>query len=169
MTDRQPGAPGQYIMTVDPSVAQNLLIGEPVAVKLTRDDQPIVEGTPYNKASVLPDDLARQLCPKKNDPTPADAFNGLRKKKFPATLYSGAWGESGGQFTQTILISEVTGDEYESVRSWPVYTGNKEEDEKILEACAAVTYANRNNGSVTYVCLNDRPETDISVIVEVSR
>lgn len=80
MTDRVPGAPGQYIMTVDASVAQNLLIGEPVTVTLKRDDQPRVVGTPYNKASVLPDELAAIICPGVSDPTPADALRHLLPK-----------------------------------------------------------------------------------------
>ena len=91
MTDRQPGAPGQYIMTVDASVAQKLLTGEPVPVVLKRDDLPIVEGTPYNKASVLPDELAAKICPAAADPTPADAYSGLLGFSSQAILYSGAW------------------------------------------------------------------------------
>lgn len=77
MTDRVPGAPGQYTMTVSAEEAQKLLTGEAVTVTLVRNDQPLVEGTPYNKASVLPDDLAAQICPDVADPTPADAFRGL--------------------------------------------------------------------------------------------
>ena len=38
-------------------------------------------GTPYNKASVLPDPVAQIICPEKTDPTPADAFKNLGKKK----------------------------------------------------------------------------------------
>lgn len=80
MTDRVPGAPGQYTMTVSASEAQKLLTGEAVTVTLVRNDQPLVEGTPYNKASVLPDDLALILCPNASDPTPADALRGCLPK-----------------------------------------------------------------------------------------
>lgn len=83
MTDRVPGAPGQYILTVSAAEAQKILTGEPVAVTLKRDDQPLVEGTPYNKAAVLPDKLASILCPGALDPTPADAFLGVLKKAAP--------------------------------------------------------------------------------------
>lgn len=91
MTDRQPGAPGQYIMRIDPAVSQKFLIGEPVEVVLRRDDMPIVEGTPYNKASVLPDELASKICPEVADPTPADAYSGLLGFSTQAILFSGAW------------------------------------------------------------------------------
>ena len=80
MTDRVPGAPGQYTMTVSAEEAQKLLTGKSVTVTLVRNDQPLVEGTPYNKASVLPDDLAAQICPNVTDPTPADALRGLLPK-----------------------------------------------------------------------------------------
>lgn len=79
MTDRQPGAPGQYRMTPDASTVQKFLTGETITVTLERDDQPVVEGTPYNKASVLPDELAKVLCPDILDPTPADALGALYK------------------------------------------------------------------------------------------
>lgn len=104
MTDRQPGAPGQYTMTVDASIAQNILIGEPVTVTLTRDDQPIIEGTPYNKASVLPDDLASKICPDTDDPTPADAYSGLLGNSAQAILFSGAWSDN----QQRIAVAGVT-------------------------------------------------------------
>lgn len=160
MTDRQPGAPGQYKL---------ILEGKEYTVTLTRDDQPIVEGTPYNKAAVLPDDLASKICPEVTDPTPKDAFNGLRKKKFPATLFAAAWTESAGQYNQSILISDVKGDENESVRCWPVYSGVKETDEMILQECGAVTYAKTGIGTVIFTCMDDRPAVDIPIKVEVSR
>ena len=169
MTDRQPGAPGQYILTIDASVAQNILIGQPVAVTLVRDDQPLVEGTPYNKASVLPDDLAAQICPSVLDPTPADALDGLRKKKYPVTLLAAGWAESGGMYTQRIPIGAILADDNESVKSWPVYSGDKAAVEALKEATAAITFANTSAGAVTFTCLENAPAVDIPVIVEVSR
>lgn len=77
MKDRIPGAPGQFNATVDNSQLQKLQRGEPFTITLKRDDQPIVEGTPYSKAAVLPDALAMRLCPDLDDPSPADAFSAL--------------------------------------------------------------------------------------------
>ena len=169
MTDRVPGAPGQYTMTVAANEAQKILTGEAVTVTLVRDDQPLVEGTPYNKQAVLPDDLAMRICPDVTDPTPADAMNGLSKKKFPITLLAAGWVESSGVYTQKILNSSILGDDNESVKSWPVYSGNKATDEAIKDACTAVTYAKTSAGAVTFVCLDESPTVDIPVIVEVSR
>jgi len=78
MTDRVPGAPGRYQAVITADQQEKLLSGEAFAITLTRDDQPIVEGTPYSKATVLPDAVAAQICPYKSDPTPADAFLGLK-------------------------------------------------------------------------------------------
>lgn len=77
MKDRVPGAPGQYKALVTETELQKMHAGEQFTITMTRDDQPIVEGTPYSKAAVLPDALAQLLCPDKEDPTPADALAAL--------------------------------------------------------------------------------------------
>lgn len=169
MTDRQPGAPGQYKAVIDAAELLKMQAGEQFTITMTRDDQPLVEGTPYNKASVLPDDLALKLCPGVADPTPADAFNGLRKKRISLTLYADDWEENSGQYKQAVSVSIVTGDDYESVDSWPEYTGEKSADELIQSAAAAITRAETGVGSITFVCLTDLPESDIPIIVEVCR
>lgn len=84
MTDRVPGAPGQYQAVLSAEDLVKLQNNEPFTIKLTRDDKPIKEGTPYNKASVLPDELAATICPDIEDPTPADAFLALYVTKAPA-------------------------------------------------------------------------------------
>lgn len=168
MTDRLPGAPGQYIMTVAAAEAQKILTGEAVAVTLIRDDQPLAEGTPYNKQSVLPDELAAKICPNVPDPTPADALRGLSKKKSVATLLAAGWTETAEGYKQTVLNGSILGDDNESVHAWPAYTGSKNEDERIMEAVSAVYHAETKPGSVTFACLNDVPEVDIPIIVEVS-
>ena len=77
MTDRVPGAPGQYQAIITAAELAKLQSGEAFTITLTRDDQPITNGTPYSKAAVLPDELAAQICPEVEDPTPADALKAL--------------------------------------------------------------------------------------------
>ncbi len=77
MKDRVPGAPGQYTASVAAGEFAKLENGKPFSITLMRDDQPLVEGTPYSKAAVLPDEVAAALCPGVEDPTPADAFKAL--------------------------------------------------------------------------------------------
>ena len=80
MTDRIPGAPGQFKAVVTEAELLKMQSGEEFTITMTRDDQPIVEGTPYSKAAVLPDTLAQSLCPEVADPTPADALAALLPK-----------------------------------------------------------------------------------------
>ena len=77
MKDRLAGAPGQYKATVTAEELLKMQNGEQFTITMTRDDQPIEEGTPYSKAAVLPDELAHLLCPEIEDPSPADAFAAL--------------------------------------------------------------------------------------------
>ena len=86
MKDRVPGAPGRYQGSLSVSEFEKLQKGKPFAITLTRDDAPIVAGTPYSKAAVLPDALAAKLCPGVDDPSPADALAALEKNKAPASL-----------------------------------------------------------------------------------
>lgn len=74
MQDRQPGKPGQYKATLTPAEFQKMQAGQQFTINMIRDDQPIVEGTPYSKAAVLPDALAEIVCPNIANPTPAEAF-----------------------------------------------------------------------------------------------
>lgn len=84
MTDRVPGAPGQYSAVIRPEELEKLQNGENFTITLTRDDQPVTPGTPYSKAAVLPDELAEKLCPGVEDPAPKDALEALYNSKAPA-------------------------------------------------------------------------------------
>lgn len=86
MQDRQPGAPGQYKATVTAAELQKLQAGEQFTITMVRDDQPIVEGTPYSKAAVLPDALAAIICPDALNPTPADAIAALLPRNGKAAM-----------------------------------------------------------------------------------
>lgn len=77
MHDRVPAKPGQYQAVITASEFTKLQNGQSAVITMTRDDQPTQEGTPYNKASVLPDEVAALICPDVADPTPADAFAAL--------------------------------------------------------------------------------------------
>ena len=91
MKDRVPGAPGRYKAVITAQEQQKLAAAVPFTITLTRDDDPIIEGTPYNKASVLPDSLAHLLCPGALDPTPADAIRALAEKDLEDAAHPGCW------------------------------------------------------------------------------
>lgn len=94
MKDRQPGKPGQYKATLLATEFQKMQEGKQFTITLVRDDQPIVPGTPYSAAAVLPDALAALICPNIDDPTPADAFRALLQDKAPSGYGLGTFGQS---------------------------------------------------------------------------
>lgn len=166
MTDRRPGAPGQYTMTVDASEAQKILTGEPVTVTLVRDDQPIVEGTPYNKASVLPDDLAAKLCPAVVDPTPADAFNGLIARRPELTLLASGWVGT-GPYTQSFRVDGIL--ETDTPRYGVVYSADNDTRIAERDAFAAIDDLETGAGTVVFTCFDTKPDIDLLIHLEVSR
>ena len=80
MTDRKASNPGQYKAVIPATEQEAMRAGDHFTMTLVRDDNPITEGTPYNKESVLPDELAEEICPDIVDPTPADALRALNGK-----------------------------------------------------------------------------------------
>lgn len=166
MTDRKPAAPGQYKMTIDASEVQKLLAGEQVTVIITRDDQPIMEGTPYNKASVLPDELAAKICPSVTDPTPADAFRNLVARRTDAALTVSGWVGAEAPYTQAVLFDVL---ETETPHIAPVLPDSEEESDDIEAAFGCISKAEARNGSILFVCRNEKPAVDIPVQIEVVR
>lgn len=102
MTDRNPGAPGQNKAVVTQDEFRKLQAGEQFIITLTRDDQPIVDGTPYSKETVLPDELAQNICPDVLDPTPADAFRSLSSNGY------------GGKSPEIVVTDDSDGRQFES-------------------------------------------------------
>ena len=159
MTDRVPGAPGQYTMTVSAQEAQKLLTGEAVSVNLVRDDEPLVEGTPYNKQSVLPDDLAALICPSVVDPAPADAFRGVLAKRTVVILGKSNWTNN----KQTVTVAGVTAD----VTKTDVFASPDPGDENYAAyvECGVRPFA-QMEGAVTFKC-EDVPGINLTVNVAV--
>lgn len=166
MHDRQPGAPGQYKMTINVAELQKLLAGETCTVVLTRDDQPIATGTPYNKASVLPDELAGQICPSVTDPTPADAFRNLLARRTTATLPIAGWVGSAAPYTQSVAL-DILATETPHVAA--ILPDDADAADAIREAFGCISKAESGAGSILFTCLSDKPEADIPIQIEVTR
>ena len=162
MQDRQPGAPGQYILKISVEEVQKLLNSEECVVILTRNDQPIVEGTPLNKASFLPDDLAAEICPDIEDPTPADALKSLQDKKTDAkfvtvTLPTSGWVDN----AQTVDVPGVTADEENChPRPYPATVSHA-----VFYDCDVHGIA-QLDGKITFGC-EEVPSVDITVYIEI--
>lgn len=167
MKDRQPGAPGQYKAVVTAAELQKMQAGEAFVITMTRDDQPLVEGTPYNKASVLPDDLAAIICPGVLDPTPADAFRGVAAHNWTVNLPADSWQGDAAPYTQTVELAGILATDrphFGVVLSDEMETALSEK-----EAFGMVDELDTADGSVTFTCLEDKPGVALSVQMEVNR
>ena len=80
------------------------------------------------------------------------------------TLSASGWSAS-APYNQTIAVTGVMEDKPPHVS--PVYSGSS--DEALEAACACITYATAGNGTITFVCLHEKPETAIPILVEVHR
>ena len=83
-----------------------------------------------------------------------------------ATLTAAGWSAS-APYTQTVAVAGVTAGKPPYIT--PIYSGVVDADIALREACAAVSYAKPGAGTVTFVCLENKPETNIPVQVEVKR
>lgn len=166
MHDRQPGMPGQYKMTIDAAELQKLMAGETCTIVLTRDDQPIATGTPYNKAAVLPDEVASRICPSELDPTPADAFRNLIARRSNAVLSAAGWTGTAAPYTQSVAMDVL---ESETPHVAAVLPDDSGEAEVIQEAFGCITKAKSRAGSILFTCMSEKPERDIPIQIEVVR
>lgn len=71
MKDRVPAYPGRVKLTYPD--------GTQVTVTLERADEPVVVGSAYSKANVLPDEVCDALGIDREDSEPKDAFEALKQ------------------------------------------------------------------------------------------
>lgn len=83
-----------------------------------------------------------------------------------AVLTAEGWSQE-VPYTQTISVAAVKAKNPPHI--CPSYSGETEADEALAEACTAVTYAKTADGEVTFVCLREKPESDIPIQMEVRR
>ncbi|MDD5882621.1 MAG: hypothetical protein PUD70_00870 [Firmicutes bacterium] len=82
-----------------------------------------------------------------------------------ATLTAAGWVGS-GPYTQTITVAGLT--DGRRCMVYPAYDGDDADANIAMEeACGCLSYSKREGQNVTFTCLEDKPEVDIDVIVEV--
>lgn len=81
-----------------------------------------------------------------------------------ATLPAAGWVGS-GPYTQTITVAALT--DGRRVMVYPAYGDDAAANLPMREACGCVIYSKREGQIITFTCLEDKPEVDINVIVEV--
>lgn len=91
MKDRIPGKPGRFSAVISSEDKVKMENGEPFHITMTRDDAPIVPGTPFSKATVLPDELVEMLEIDLEDPVLADALKVLHARRLADADYPGCY------------------------------------------------------------------------------
>ena len=97
----------------------------------------------------------------------AEARQALKTKVVSFLLSADDWVGDAAPYTQFIAISGLEDDH--RLRAYPVYGTDQEENLAIREACAAVSFAVRGEGGITFTCLEEKPAASISVSVEIYR
>ena len=114
---------------------------------LVRADEPIQEGTPLNKSTLLTDETA-QAMGLTSDATPNDAFSQLTSKTVNATLTVAGWGAE--DVSQTVAVIGVTASNNIVVS----LSENSTADEVSASAEAMVRATAQGDGTVTFTCLS---------------
>lgn len=81
------------------------------------------------------------------------------------TLPAAGWVGDSAPYTQTVTVAALTDERRAMV--YPEYGNDTEANLAMRDACACVSYAKRDGQNLTFTCLDDKPEVDVRVIVEV--
>lgn len=81
-----------------------------------------------------------------------------------ATLLAAGWVGS-GPYAQTVTVAGLT--DGRRCMVYPAYGDDADANIAMREACGCLSYCKREGQNVVFTCLEDKPEVDIDVIVEV--
>lgn len=104
-----------------------------------------------------------------NVPLTAEAVGAVNKEyvdttEVSATLTTAGWVGS-GPYTQTVTVAGLT--DGRRCMMYPAYGDDAAANLAMREACGCLSYTKREGQNVVFTCLEDKPEVDINVIVEV--
>lgn len=80
------------------------------------------------------------------------------------TLSKNGWGNT-APYTQSVTVFGLADKRKHIVTAKP--TGTNEQRIAMLEACACISFAERDGQTLTFTCLEEKPDVDIYAIVEV--
>lgn len=91
-----------------------------------------------------------------------------KKKIFPpVVLTANGWTGDAAPYTQTVQVEGITVDDNPDY--WPVYSGTNDEMIAQKEAFTAIDRLTTADGSITVICFDEKPETDVTIGMEVHR
>lgn len=162
MTDRQPLNPRRVKVTDETT-------GESRFVTWEYADNPKVEGTPLNKATLLSDETAQEILGRVDDPTVDMALYALAHRVYNLEfeLSSDDWQGEEASFTQTVSVENIK--ETDNPIADVGLPDDSEEAAQATERWGCISKIETMDGQVKVTCFEDRPETDISVRLMVVR
>lgn len=80
-------------------------------------------------------------------------------------LPASGWVGASAPYTQTVTAAGLA--DGRRIMVYPVYGENTASNIAMKEACSSVSYAKRDGAGITFVCLEDKPDVDITVAAEV--
>lgn len=94
-----------------------------------------------------------------------DAILYISTAAVTLSLPASGWAGDSAPYTQTVTMNGLP--DLRRVMVYPAYGDNIDTNLAMRDACACVSYADRNGENVTFTCLEDKPSVDINVIAEV--
>lgn len=93
-------------------------------------------------------------------------YTDSKHQLLPATI-STEWTGETAPYTQVVAVEGITKEDHPHIM--PVYSETLEAALLEKEAWAMVNDANTDDGSITFICFEEKPETAINVQIEVNR
>ena len=165
MVDRKPTYKNRVLITKESDGSQEYITWE-------HADEPITEGTPLNKQTLLSDDTATELgLSSEDEQTPNGAFAQIAEDldsmaDRTVTLPASDWSDS-APYTQTVTVSGMTADWKPGTPTLPKSdtTLNVSTCLAELEALRCINACTSSTNALTFMCFEDRPETTITIDV----
>lgn len=103
-------------------------------------------------------------------PAPTESGHAVNKsyvdtQTVTETLAAANWAGDSAPYTQIITVAGLT--DAKTANIYPEYSGTLDEKLAMQEACGCVSYAESDGTELTFCCLEEKPEVDITIRVEV--
>lgn len=134
------------------------------AVKQAGDAMPRSGGTMKGDINMDGHRIAKIPAPTEGTDAANKEYVDGKTQFVTANLSVAGWSAS-APYSQQVIVAGVMPEKPPHVS--PVYTADNAA--ALMEACACITYATAGTDLITFVCLNDKPQVDIPIQVEVHR
>jgi hypothetical protein len=96
-----------------------------------------------------------------------DAYTLGSSRLLYTTIRADKWNGSAAPYTQTVALNWIIASDTPHIA--PVYSGDTETKLAQMEAMGCISEGETGEGTITFTCLEDKPEIDIYVQIEVLR